>query len=104
MAEDFISNHVGYVLLRVKVAPNARGNMIDKLHDGRLKIKIAAAPENGKANKAITKFLAEKLGVGICDVEIVAGHIIREKTVKISGVDFDEVMLRLNLQPTLPLF
>lgn len=104
MGEEFISNHDDYILLRLKVSPNARCNMVDKLHDGRLKIKIAALPEDGKANKEICKFLAEKLGVGVRDIEVVAGHIIREKTVKIFGVTSDKVMLNLNLQPTLPLF
>jgi len=98
MAEEFISNHDDYVLLRVKISPNARCNMVDKIHDGRLKIKIAAVPEDCKANKEAEKFLAKKLGIALKNVEIISGDTAREKTVKVSEIGYDKIMTQLDLQ------
>jgi uncharacterized protein YggU (UPF0235/DUF167 family) len=68
------------------------------------KKKLLDKYDANKANKEICKFLAKQLGIALRDVEIVAGHIMREKTVKIVGVSFDDIIMKLDLQPTLPLF
>ncbi len=51
------------VLIWVKAVPGASRNEIAGVVGDRLKIRISAPPEGGKANKAICKLLASSLGV-----------------------------------------
>jgi len=51
----------------------------------RLKIKVSAPPEAGKANKSVCALLAHALGVPDRDVEVIHGHTSPEKTVRITG-------------------
>ncbi len=55
-------------------------------HDGRLKISVTAAPERGKANKAVCKFLASELGVNKSQVHVLSGHHSKLKEVLIERV------------------
>lgn len=50
----------------------------------RLKIRVAAPAEGGKANRAVVALLENWLGVR--DVEIVAGSSSSEKTVRVGGL------------------
>jgi hypothetical protein len=59
------------------------------------KIRVAAAPEDGKANAAVVRLLADTLALRARDVEIVSGHASRDKTVTLSGIDDEEIERRL---------
>ena len=78
--------------LFVRVTPRAKrsrvGNMV-RTDDGRsvVAIRLAAPPVDGAANKALVKFLAERLAVPASRIAIVAGEKSRLKTVRIAGVD-----------------
>ncbi len=70
--------------LRVKVVPGAnRSEIIGPLGD-RLKIRIAAPAENGKANQALLLLVSQWLGTK--DVQLIAGHGSAIKTLRISGL------------------
>jgi uncharacterized protein len=60
-------------------------------------VRVAAAPEDGKANAAVIRLLADALGMPARDVEIVSGHASRDKTVTLTGIDPDETERRLAL-------
>lgn len=55
------------------------------MHDGRLKIRVAAPPVEGAANKALQRFLAQAFGVPGRDIAIVRGASGRRKQVVIRG-------------------
>ena len=59
------------------------------------KLRVAAAPERGKANEAALELLVKTLGVAAADVRLVSGHGSRDKTVEISGLSRDEAERRL---------
>ena len=75
--------------LALKVTPGARKNEILGWEDdypqvGRvLKVKIAAPPVEGKANKEIVIFLSKALGIPKSAVEVVHGTSGRIKLVEI---------------------
>jgi uncharacterized protein len=70
--------------IRVKVIPGAPKTEIkDMMADGTIKIALRAAPEKGKANAALIKFLAEEFGVPKNSVTIISGAASRIKLVKI---------------------
>jgi len=58
-------------------------------------VRVAAAPEDGRANAAVVRLLAETVGVPARDVSILAGHASRDKTVELTGVDERETERRL---------
>lgn len=72
-----------HLILRCHLQPNASNSEFAGLHNGRLKIRIAAAPVDGKANKALINFLSESFGVAKAQIEITHGLSGREKIVKI---------------------
>ena len=85
--------------LALKVTPGARKNEILGWEDdypqvGRvLKVKIAAPPVEGKANKEIVLFLAKALGIPRTSVEVVHGTSGRIKLVEIPDeCDLDSLM------------
>jgi len=53
---------------------------------GTIKVDIASAPEDGKANAELIRFLAEEFAVPRSCVEILRGHTAKTKTVCITAV------------------
>ncbi len=77
------------VLLWVKAVPGASRNQIAGLLGDRLKVRVSAPPEDGKANKAICKLLAKALGVKANQVSIESGATSPEKVLRVAGVTTD---------------
>ena len=48
-------------------------------------VRVTAAPDGGKANKAVCKAVASSLGVPKTAVEVVSGHTVRRKQLSISA-------------------
>jgi uncharacterized protein (TIGR00251 family) len=71
----------------VYVQPRASKTMIAGLHDGAIKIRLAAPPVDGAANAALVEFIAARLGVVRGRVRIAAGAASRRKVVEIDGVE-----------------
>lgn len=59
--------------VRVKVVPGSSRSRIAGVLGDRLKIQVAAPPEDGKANKAVAEVLAQWLGLAKSEVELVSG-------------------------------
>jgi len=70
--------------LDVKVVAGASRTEIAGPLGNRLKIRVAAPAQGGKANRALVELLREWLGVR--EVEIVAGRSSAEKTVRVLGL------------------
>ena len=71
--------------LSVKVVPkSSRNEVVEVQADGTWRIKVAAAPEKGKANAELCDFLAREFGVARSHVEVVTGHASHRKQVVIS--------------------
>lgn len=72
--------------LRIKAVPGASRDAIAGMLGDRLKVRVSAPPEGGKANSAIVALLARELGVKPAQVEIIAGQAHPEKTVRVTGL------------------
>jgi uncharacterized protein (TIGR00251 family) len=70
----------GSILLAVKAAPGASRSRIAGINGDRLRISIAAAAEDGRANEELRSFLAKTLGCPRKDIALVAGERSRLKT------------------------
>lgn len=88
------------MLIRVKAVPGAkRSEIAGVLGEGeqaRLKIRVSAPPEDGKANKAICELVAKTIGVKPRDVSVVVGQTNPEKTLRIEGVDAERAVVLLD--------
>ena len=70
------------MMLRVKAIPrSAKTEIVGRMADGTLKVKIAAPPEKGKANEELVRFLAAHFKVD--RVEIISGHTAALKMVRL---------------------
>lgn len=72
------------LILSVRVQPNASRTEIAGLHDGCLKIRVAAPPLDDRANSLLIDFLKKKLELGGGRVIIKRGSHGRTKTIEIS--------------------
>ena len=82
---DLQANDEG-VLLPVRARAGARRNAIEGEHDGMLKISITAAPEKGKANKAILALLSKRLGLPKSSLTVAAGETSTRKQILVRGI------------------
>jgi uncharacterized protein (TIGR00251 family) len=71
----------------VRVAPRASRSEISGEHDGALRVRIAAPPVEGAANRELIKVIARAFKVPQSAVEIIAGTNSKSKTVRVHGVD-----------------
>ncbi len=85
------------VLLRAWVQPRASRTEAAGIQGDAVRIRVAAPPAGGAANRELVRFLAEALGVPKRAVEIVRGHAARRKTVRIQGADEAAVRRALGL-------
>lgn len=71
-------------LLYIRVTPRARHDVLQP-GEQRLQARLRAPPADGKANQALCRLLANRLGVPRSAVRVVKGERGREKTVRISA-------------------
>lgn len=73
------------MILELYVQPGAKRSEFAGEYDGRLKLRLAAPPVEGKANEALIAFLADHFNVPRRNVRIAAGLRSRRKRVVIEG-------------------
>jgi uncharacterized protein len=83
------------IKISFKVQPNAGHNQVIDLVNGVWKIKIAAPPDKGKANKELVDFLSELLEVKKDQINILRGHASHNKVVEIEGIDQESFSARI---------
>ncbi len=78
----------GDLVLLLHVQPGAKRSEVAGIHGetatGRLRIRLAAPPVDGKANAELVRFLAAAFGVPRRAVTLLAGETSRQKTVRIA--------------------
>jgi len=78
-----LSSRDGVLLLPVRVQPGASRAGVLGEHAGRLKVAVAAPPEKGKANKALLRQLAKRLGLSRTALSLAGGETCRDKLVAV---------------------
>jgi uncharacterized protein len=75
------------VTIPVRVQPRARRDEIVAVRDGVPVVRVSAPPLDGRANDALRRLLAARLGVPRSRVTVVRGERSREKVVQVDGVE-----------------
>jgi uncharacterized protein (TIGR00251 family) len=81
--------------LALRVSPGARTNAVVGRHGEAWKVRVSAPPEDGRANAAVIRLLADTLGVPARTISVVSGHGARDKLVELTGIPPDEIERRL---------
>ncbi len=98
MANPVIQEVDEGIVFTAKIVPGSSGQTrICGLLDGMLKVKVSAAPERGKANQCLLKFLAKQLGVKKNAVSIITGKTSPVKHVQVLGISSDTLVKKLGL-------
>jgi uncharacterized protein (TIGR00251 family) len=72
--------------LPVRVHPGARRNAITGIHNAALKVSLTTPPTDGRANQALTAFLAAQLHITRARITLLTGTTSRTKSLHIDGL------------------
>lgn len=89
-------------LLLVKAVPGASREQIAGVLGDRLKVRVSAPPEGGRANAALCALVARTLGVPAARAQVVAGGASPVKTLRIGGVGPEAARRALGLEGATP--
>lgn len=87
----------GAVRFEVRVKSNARVSAIRGVHDGALRVDVAAPPRDGAANEELIRVVAKTLGVPKSHVSVALGASARSKVLEVAGVEASNVVERLRV-------
>jgi len=73
------------ITLSVRVVPRASRSEITGYHDGALRIRVAASPVEGAANRELIRLLSKSFRVPQSAVTIISGSNSRNKIVRITN-------------------
>lgn len=73
--------------IEVRLRARAHRDELIGMRDGVLQAKVTAPPVDGKANRALCKMIAKRVGVAPSKVSVVRGEKSRDKLVRVEGVD-----------------
>jgi uncharacterized protein YggU (UPF0235/DUF167 family) len=99
-AADLIRDIEGGVEVAVWVVPGVSRPGLAGLHDGALRVRVAAPPERARANREAARRVAEALGGR--GGRVVAGETARRKRIAVEGVDAAVAIERLEAAGILP--
>ena len=88
-------------ILTIHVQPKASHTACVGIHGNALKIRIAAPPVDGAANKELVRFLASEFSLPTTAVRIESGAGGRKKRVRLCGMSAKQVMAHLAQKGTL---
>jgi uncharacterized protein (TIGR00251 family) len=87
----YLEAHDSGTILRLRVIPRAMKNQVDGPLGATLKIRLQSPPVDGKANKALLKFLAGELGIATAKLHLVSGEKSRDKRMLVRGLGVEQV-------------
>ena len=82
--------------ISLRVYPGAARSEVVGFANGVLRVKVAAPPVKGKANRELIVLLSQVLGVAKGTLTIVKGHTSRSKVLAIDGLSQEDIMERLS--------
>jgi uncharacterized protein (TIGR00251 family) len=87
------------VRIHLHVVPRASRTQVAGVHDGRVKLQVAAPPVDGEANDAIVRWAAKLFGVTRDAVVIASGATGKRKTIEVAGIDVAQAYACLQISP-----
>jgi len=91
-----VGSSQGGLVFEIRACPGASRRCAGGEHNGALRVQTTAPPEKGKANNDILEILAEALGIRRSRLDIVSGRTSRDKKIRVSGMERDELEKKLS--------
>ena len=88
----WVRQAAGTLSLTVHVQPGAKRSAVVGEHGDALKVRLAAAAIDGRANAALVDLIAQRLDVPRAAVAIRSGEKARRKLLLVSGAPADAVL------------
>lgn len=83
--------------LRIRAQPKASKTELAGEHGDALKIRIAAPPVDGEANRELLRFLAKRLHLPASSIRVVSGESGRNKVIEVQGASPTAILAALNI-------
>ena len=90
-----VREHAGGLEIALHVVPRARRTELDGRRGDALKVRVAAPPVEGAANRAVVAFFAELLGLSRSRLSLASGDRSRSKVLRIEGFGIEDLRERL---------
>ena len=81
--------------LAIRIKPNAKRDEVEMTETGNIQIRVKALPVDGKANAALIKLLAEKLGLPKSNLSIKRGEASKNKIIAVYGLSKETAVKKL---------
>jgi uncharacterized protein len=81
--------------IEVRLRPRGHADELLGFEGGVLQARVAAPPVDGKANKALCRLLAKRLGVAPGRVSVARGEKSRQKLIEVEGLEGAELRAAL---------
>jgi uncharacterized protein (TIGR00251 family) len=83
---SIISETDNGIIINIRLIPRASANKITGILDNAIKIRLQAPPVDGKANKALIKFLSKLFKIPASHITLISGETNRNKRILINGI------------------
>jgi len=89
MIHEWLRECAGFSRLTLHIQPGASKTEVAGIHGDALKIRLAAAPVDGKANAALLGFVADRLGLAKSAIRLKCGQTSRRKVLEVVAAPAD---------------
>ncbi len=77
--------------IEVRLRPRSHRDQLMGIEDGVLLARVTAPPLDGRANKALCRMIAKRIGIAPSKVSVVQGEKSRNKLVRVEGASATEL-------------
>jgi uncharacterized protein (TIGR00251 family) len=84
--------------IEVRLRPRGHRDELGGVQDGVLQARVTAPPVDGRANRALCRLIAKRVGVAPSRVRVVRGEKSRRKLVRVEGIDSETLREALSDQ------
>jgi uncharacterized protein YggU (UPF0235/DUF167 family) len=81
--------------IAVRLRPRGHADELLGVEDGVLAARVSAPPVDGRANRALCKLIAKRVGVAPSRVSVLRGERSREKLIGVEGVETEALLAAL---------
>ncbi len=69
----------------IKVIPNSKKELIEKISENNFKIKVKEEPKKGRANEVVKRKLADYFNLTLSEISLVSGKKSNNKIYTLNG-------------------
>ena len=82
-------------IIKIRVQPKSSSDRVLGFENGIVKLRVTAAPIDGKANAGVISLLAKTLGISKSKLAIIRGQSSRDKVIAVETLTEQEVAKRI---------